>query len=429
MEPYFLWEKKGKRYFQLPPGWHVLRNLAIRCEEPTQSLDEMLEGSLTHPMGTPPLREMVKAGDRVLFLVDDLTRPTPKKQILTFLVHHLETAGIRPEQMRVLFALGTHRPLSESEVEEALGKEFMGKIPFSQHDSRSENLVPIGRLRTGAEVRIHPFVLEADFRIGIGSIVPHPFAGFGGGPKIIMPGVANYDAIREHHMTYLIDPESRSGRLDDNPCFEEILQVARKANLNFLVNTVYNGREEIKAVVSGDFEKAHRHGAALTLREIEVRIDQEADVTITSAFPYDEGPQIIKPLGPAVAMTRKGGTVILLASLRSGKLPELFLKAFDRVFELSKGDPGSLVCRHVEERRALVPEVSMDFNCALGHTLLYLTRVRVILVSRDIRREEAFRLGFGHAASLEEAMERVSRDQPRAQVNIVPAAGLIIPIS
>ncbi|MCX7635920.1 MAG: lactate racemase domain-containing protein, partial [Syntrophales bacterium] len=315
----------------------------------------------------------------------------------------------------------------ESEVQEALGKEILAKIPFTQQDSRSENLVPIGRLKAGAEVRINPLVLEADFRIGIGCIVPHPFAGFGGGPKIIMPGVANFDAIREHHMTYLTDPLARAGRLDGNPCFEEILPVARKANLHFIVNTVYNGREAVKAVVSGDFDKALRQGAALTRREIEVKIDQEADVTLASTFPYDEGPQIIKPLGPAAAMTRRGGTVVLLASLRNGKLPDLLLKAFDRIFDLSKGDPESFVYRHVRERRPFVPEISMDFNCALGLTLLYLTRVKVILVSRDVTREDTSRLGFDYAASLEEAMERVSQDQPVAQVNIIPAGGLILP--
>lgn len=427
MKPYFLWEKKGKRYFQLPPRWQVLRNLDLPCEGPTQSLDEMLEESLSHPIGTPPLREMVRPEDRILLLVDDLTRPTPKKEILTFLIRHLEATGIRPERMRILFALGTHRPLSESEVDEILGKELMGKIPYAQHDSRSEELVPIGRLKTGTEVRVNPFLLEADFRIGIGSILPHPFAGFGGGPKILMPGVANFDAIREHHMTYLIDPRCCAGRLGGNPCFEEILSVARQVASCFIVNTVHNGREEVKAIVSGDVEKAHREGAALARREMEARIDPGADVTIASTFPHEEGPQIIKSLGSAVATTRKGGVVILLASLRSQRLPDPFLKAFDRVFELSGGDLESFVSRHVRERRAFVPEVSMDFNCALGHALRYLTRAKVILVSRDISSEEASRLRFGHAVSLEEAFERVSRDRPSALVNILPAAGLIIP--
>ncbi len=143
MEPHFLWEKKGKRYFQLPPRWQVVRDLAPECEEPTRSLDQMLEESLSHPIGTPPLRELVGPKDRILLLVDDLTRSTPKKEILAFLLRHLEAAGIRHDQMRILFALGTHRPLSESEVEEALGKEiraspFRNMTPARRGLSRSE---------------------------------------------------------------------------------------------------------------------------------------------------------------------------------------------------------------------------------------------------------------------------------------------------
>ena len=347
---------------------------------------------------------------------------------MTVLIRHLEKLGVGHNQIDVLFGLGTHRPLSESEVEEVLGREFMGKIRYSNHDCRSNRLISIGRLKTGGEVKINPLLMEADFRIGIGSIVPHPFCGFGGGPKIIMPGVANYEAIREHHIAHMIAPGSSLGNLQNNPFFEEICEVARKAKLNFIVNAVYNSKEEVKAIVSGHFEKAHRYGINMSMREFAVKIDQTADVSIASAFPYEEGPQIMKPLGPATMVTKQGGTVILTASVRGGKLPDILFQSFDTAFHLAKGDPKRLVLDYLREGKLIIPDAPMDFNCALDITLLYLSRVQVVMVSKDIDKDQAGRLGFGYASSLEEAIQKVLKEVPRGDVNILPAGGLVIPV-
>jgi len=204
--------------------------------------------------------------------------------------------------------------------------------------------------------------------------------------------------------------------------------VARKAKLHFIVNAVFNSREEVKAVVSGHFEKAHRVGVDLTSRELAVRLDQSADVSIVSAFPYEEGPQVMKPLGPATMVTKEGGTVILAANVRGGKFPDLLVQAFDRVFDLAKGNPKRLVLEYIRDGKVFVPEASMDFNCALDMTLLLLSRVKAILVSQEVGQHEAARLGFGHAHSLEEAIQEVLRDVPSGDVNILPAGGLVIPV-
>jgi nickel-dependent lactate racemase len=243
-----------------------------------------------------------------------------------------------------------------------------------------------------------------------------------------MPGVANYEAIREHHIAHMIAPGSFLGSLQNNPFFEETCEVARKAKLNFIVNAIYNSKEEVKAIVSGHFEEAHRYGANLSLREFAVKVDQSADVSIASVFPYEEGPQIMKPLGPATMVTKKGGTVILTASVRGKKLPEILLQSFDTAFDLAKGDPKRLVLDYLRHDKLIIPDAPMDFSCALDITLLYLSRVKVVMVSKDIDKDQAGRLGFGHASSLEEAIQKVSKEVPRGDVNILPAGGLIIPL-
>lgn len=428
MDQYFLWEKGQKRYFSLPSGWRVLNNLAVESEKVEKAVSEMVEDSLSNPIGTKTLEEMIKPTDKIVIVVDDLTRPTPKKDILRSLIHHLARLGIKYDQMEILFGLGTHRALFDEEVEKLLGEEIIGKIRYSNHDCRSDKLISIGRLETGGEVKINPLFIEADFRIAIGSILPHPFSGFGGGPKIIMPGVANYEAIREHHIAYMMAPGTCLGNLQNNNFFKETCEVARKAKLNFIINAIFNSREEVKAIVSGHFEKAHRFGADICLREFAVKVEQTADVSIVSAFPYDEGPQIMKPLGPATMVTKPGGTVILYVTVRGGRLPDNLVQAFDTAFDLCEGDPKRLVLDYLCEGKLIVPNAPMDFNCALDIALLYLSRVKVIMVAQDIDKAQAARLGFGHSNSLEEAIQMVSRDVPCADVNILPAGGLVIPI-
>jgi nickel-dependent lactate racemase len=201
------------------------------------------------------------------------------------------------------------------------------------------------------------------------------------------------------------------------------------AKLDFIVNAVYDSKERVKGVVAGHFEKAHSVGAAMCFDECSVEFSDAADVTIASTFPYTEGPQLMKPLGPATAVTRKGGTVILFASaIRGGRVPEPFLKSFDTAFAICDKDAKQLVLDCLRDRSVIVPDAPMDFNCALDLTLLYLSRVNVILVSKDADAEQAARLGFSFAPSLDQAIGKVSRDLPQATVNILPSGGLIIPV-
>jgi len=152
-------------------------------------------------------------------------------------------------------------------------------------------------------------------------------------------------------------------------------------------------------------------------------------VTIVSTFPLDEGPQIIKPLGPATMVTKPGGTVILVASIKEGRVPDVLLKAFDTAAKIAKGDSKSLVLKYLREGNLIVPNAPMDFNCALDLTLLYLSRVGVILVSPDSDSDQARRLGFNLATSVDEAGREVSKHLPNATVNILPAGGLIVPLT
>ena len=195
-----------------------------------------------------------------MIIVDDLTRPTPKKAILTCLMDHLHEYGVRNAQIDVLIGLGTHRPLAQAEIEDTFGRQLSKEIRFINHDCHSRDLVSIGKLRFGGDLRVHPLAVKADLRIAIGSILPHPFAGFGGGAKLVLPGIADYEFIREHHMALMTAQGVELGNTIGTRFITRFLEAARLAKLDFIINAVYDAREEVKAIVAGHFETAHESG-------------------------------------------------------------------------------------------------------------------------------------------------------------------------
>jgi nickel-dependent lactate racemase len=242
-----------------------------------------------------------------------------------------------------------------------------------------------------------------------------------------MPGVSNFEFIRRHHLRTFL-PRLGYGEMEDNSCRGGICEAARMARLDFIVNAVYNAEHEVMALVAGDFEKAHQAGVQMCLDECGVTVEPNTDVTIVSAFPYYEGGQITKPLIPAAMVTKEGGTVILFAStIHGGRLPEAFLEASDAVWKQVEGDLAKTVIAFIKQDRLIIPDGPLDFNAATYLNLLILSRVKVIVVSPDITNEQAQRIGFDYAPTIEEAVKTVSVRLPRATVNILPSGGMIVP--
>ena len=167
--------------FTMPPGWELLpQSLPPQKEVSVLSPAELTRKALMNPSGGTPLTEVLAPGKRVALLSDDGTRPTPVRDMIPPLVEALTQGGIRREDIEIVVGLGTHLPMDEEALSRKFGKEIMRAYRIHQHDSRAVDLVPVGRLKTGAEVRINPVVARADVRIGLGSIFPHPMNGFGG---------------------------------------------------------------------------------------------------------------------------------------------------------------------------------------------------------------------------------------------------------
>lgn len=430
MKKYYLNSPGGKVEFSLPDTWQVVNNAVLKAEKTDKTVSELVVEAIGSPFGTPPLSSLIKGKKRVTVIVDDLTRPTPKKEILTTLLRLFDGWGVRKDQVTVLLGLGTHRPLTGAEIEEAFGPALCRDLRIINHDCHSTDLVPVGTLRYGGELKIHPAAAGADFLIAVGSILPHPFAGFGGGPKLVLPGIANFEAIRSHHLALMIAKGVVLGNCDGNPWRDEIYEAARLAGLDFVVNTVFDADEDVKAVVAGDYREAHPFGSALCAKELGVAYDRTADVTISSAFPYTEGPQILKPMVAATMVTKKGGTLLMYAGgIKGGRFPEDLLEAFDVAFRAAGGgDTRQLVIGCLRDGRCVVPDAPMDFNSALNTVLLAQERIETVLVSRDADEEQARRIGFRYAGSLQRAIDAIAARRKEATVNILPSGGLVLPL-
>ncbi len=428
VKDYYVYYGEEKYPFDLPSGWTVLQNAVSEEAEISLTIPEMVKKALAAPISSPRLSEIVHEDSRVALIVDDWARSTPVSQILPTLLAELQSGGAKSENVDIVVALGTHRTMPQEALAERLGEEVSQHYRVSQHDCHAENLVPIGYLSTGGEVRINPIVARADAKIGVGSIVPHPMNGFGGGGKIIMPGVANYEAVKEHHLHFTPQPGCYIGNLETNPFYREVCRVAEMAQLTFVVNCVYSSREEVVDVVAGHFREAHLAGIERSKENYALHLDEPADVTITSAYPYVEAAQIIKPIVPASLLaTKPGGSVIMVATCRD-RMPEPLLAALDAAYARRPEHTGRLAVDTFKSSQLFV-EGAIDFNCAIFYALICAARSSVTMVSQDLDERSVNRLGFRYAGSLEEAIEWETRVRPRATVNIFPIGGLVLPLT
>ncbi len=428
MEKAFTLYGSQKVNFKIPPQWNLL-TFADFIDQPVPSdISELTKKTLRNPIQSPLLKDHLSPSDRVAVLIEDLTRASPKRLILESLLEELDDAGIHHNNISVVISLGTHRGLTYEELETTFGRELIETYEFINHDCHAPDLVPVGRLKTGLDVKINRTAYEATFRIGIGSIFPHPMNGFGGGGKILFPGVADFDAIREHHFKYTFHEGTGLGKIQGNLFYEQVCAIARSAKLDYVINSILDQKDQVYDLVSGDPVRAHLAGVEKSKKIISQRFAKKSDLTIITSFPYAEGPQIVKPLVPASMVTKEGGCIILAADC-SGNLPDAFVDSFER-FHYRYGDNllGG-VLDHFENNRLIMEGGAIDFNMALGLTLATQHRFKIILVSKDIPRETGEKMGFLYADDLEQAFDQSETIcPPNPEVHIIPSGGVILPV-
>lgn len=277
--------------------------------------------ALQEPTGTAPLSELVGPEDTVGIIFSDITRATPYDILLPAIF--AELPHVRKEQYVLFNATGTHRSNTKEELESILGPGIVGSYKIVQNDCEDDaSHRHIGTTTGGNEIYIHSEFLDCDVKILTGFIEPHFFAGYSGGGKAIMPGLALLKTVQHNHRAAHMDhPKARWGITEGNPLWEDVREAARFAKPTFLLNIALNRNKEVTAVFAGDFEEAHKVGCAYVKEHAMSPVKEPFDIVITSnsGYPLDLNMyQAVKGMSAASQIVKDGGHIIIAADCWDG---------------------------------------------------------------------------------------------------------------
>jgi len=384
--------------------------------------EKLVEQALDHPIGSAGLEKMARGKRSVVIITSDHTRPVPSKITLPILLRLLRSAnpGI---DISILVATGYHRATSAEELRRMFGDAIVDNEKIVIHDSRDDAaMVHLGKLPSGGELWINRLAVETDLLIAEGFIEPHFFAGFSGGRKSVLPGIAGYQTVLANHCSKFIASEySRTGILDKNPIHKDMVFAARKAGLAFILNVVLNSDKRIIRAFAGDMEAAHLEGCRFLGDLCRVpRIEADIVVTSNGGFPLDQNVyQAVKGMTAAEACCRDGGVIVMVAACNDGHGGQSF---FDNLKNAADA-------REILDRVAGVPmEETVPDQWEFQILARILDRHTVILVSDQIDPAMVIAMHMEHAFHPREAMERAySLMGKSAKVAVIPdGVGVIV---
>ncbi|EGO6083680.1 nickel-dependent lactate racemase [Enterococcus faecalis] len=282
---------------------------------------ETVEKSLDNPIGSLPLEELAKGKKDIVLISSDHTRPVPSHIITPIILRRIRSVN-KTARIRILVATGFHRPSTREELISKYGKAIVENEEIVMHISTDDSsMVKIGQLPSGGDCIINRIAAEADLLLAEGFIESHFFAGFSGGRKSVLPGIASYKTIMANHSGEFIDSSnSRTGNLTDNPIHNDMVYAAAKANLAFIVNVVLDGDKKIIGSFAGDMVKAHKVGCNFVKEIARVKkIPCDIAVSTNGGFPLDQNIyQAVKGMTAAEATNKDGGVIIMVAGCRDG---------------------------------------------------------------------------------------------------------------
>jgi nickel-dependent lactate racemase len=302
------------------------RATVLRSQHTPALADEhdAFQAALRAPIASAALAQRVRPQDRIAIIISDITRPTPNERIVPWILEEL--SFIPRSQFVILNGTGSHRANTRAELVQMLGEEIVDTVKIVNHSAfEAETLAYRGTSPSGVPVWINRDYLEADFRIVTGFIEPHFFAGFSGGAKGVIPGLAGLETIQSLHNAPLIgDPRATWAVLKGNPVHEGIRECVGMCPPEFMVNVTLDQQRRITAVFAGDYVQAHYAGCDVVLQQAMQTVEQPFDIVITSnnGYPLDQNLyQSVKGMTAAAQIVRQGGAIVMLAECRDG-LPD-----------------------------------------------------------------------------------------------------------
>lgn len=372
----------------------------------------LIEAALDSPIASKRLLDIVSPGQKVVIVSDDITRPTPTREVLEAIVSRLNSAGVLDSDISIVMALGSHRPMSGDETLAKVGPGIYSRIAVYNSEFTDKSLqCRLGKADDGTEIWIDRRVASADVRVGIGSILPHPAVGWSGGGKIIYPGAAGLDTVARFHLMHGRSERNMFG-MDDCPVRVAMEQWVDLLGLDFIVNTVVRPNRELYAAVAGHYVEAHRRGVERAKEIFGVRCSASVDAMIASGYPTDHDFwQATKAVLAGETAVRDGGILILLAPCEEGSGPH-------RNFMSDAG--ACSVAELLDKARTGTPEEALSASVAA--TLVRIrSRIDLGLVSSGISHQVASTAGFMPFDCAQDAVDYcISTYGPDCKISMMP---------
>ncbi len=298
-----------------------------------------IERALKEPIGSKRLNEIAQPEHKVAIVVDDFTRSTPSQAMLLPVLAELNAAGVRDENVTVIFGCGTHRAVKPEEAARLLGEEALKRVKTVSHNCKAEDLVYVGKTSAhGNKVYVNRVFAEADVKVLLGDVDFHYYAGYGGGRKSVLPAVSGEETIKRNH-AMLLQVSACPGTLAGNPVHEDMTEAARLAKVDFILNVVTNSKGQIVKAFAGDLEQAFNEAVKLVDEMYRVPVEHRADIVVVSpgGYPADmDLYQAYKALDNALEVVKRNGVIILVAECAEGHGNEVFYDWMTRLGELKK---------------------------------------------------------------------------------------------
>jgi nickel-dependent lactate racemase len=321
--------KLGNGYLNVSvPEENLLGVIEKRVPASAMTEEEVISDALAHPIGTPRLGRIVKRGDTVCIVVSDITRAWQRMSVyLPLIVKELNDAGVKDADIRFLAALGYHRKHTAEEHAKLLGPQLVHRFQIIDHDCMDrDSLVYLGKTIRGTPIVINKIAADSDHLVLTGCCTYHPWVGWGGGKKSILPGISSIESIQKNHLMILDDrgrqlPEVASGNAKDNPIHLDMLEIAATVKPSFMFNVIMGHDGKIARAVCGDCETAHEEGCRIVDELYAVPIEELADITISSQGGYPKDIDVCqtgKGIYHTQEATKPGGWIIILSDCTEG---------------------------------------------------------------------------------------------------------------
>jgi nickel-dependent lactate racemase len=405
---------KGKEIsFGLPEGWNLLAMAEPKDVPGMADVATKVRELLADPIGMAPLADVV-AGlphKKTVIISEDQTRPTPVSQVLNPLWAELGRLGIADGEIDVIIGRGTHRRATEDEVRAKVGHKAVERLRVTVHDPDADDVVHIGTTSRGTEVRVNPLVAEAAVIIGIGTSNPHYFAGYGGGAKLILPGVCARETVKQNHV-WIRDPRAVAGVMEGNPIWEDMLEAARMAHLTFKFDTVVNANKEIYQLFGGEVEAQQKAAVEVLKQVYGVAVPALADVTVASGYPLETNfVQSGKAVLSADVVTKPGGTIVLVSACSDGPGPMVYET-------LSQRPTSDQVIEWID-----CGEANTSSGPMAARLRSLVASKRLLVVTDGLSEQQLADMEFDHAPTIEQAIAGLAAGNGHRDAIVLPVGG------